>query len=649
MLNLPSMLSQSHRLVTLILSVALAGGFAWTLGQLDFVHSSENYFRDLRIADLTPASEQHPDIVIIEITEDTLDLYPYRSPPNRGMLADLVDRMGESGARAVALDVLFYRESEAELDERLKDSIARAPMPVILATATRKVEDIDQSEVEFQARFAENAIQGDAFVLPDPIDSFVRRQRPYPDGPEALPNLAAAIARTVGAEVPQDEMTIAYRRTASPDIPPFKSYPAHTVGFLPAEWFQDKIVFIGADLPDIDVYHTPLSRRDANKKTPGVEIQAHMLAQILDGARLPIPAIWVDIAVLIGAALLGVLIALLSVPILLKAGLVILLVVAYWAGAFWLYKTGGPLLAIIGPSLALPTAAAFFEAFEGGAARKERRFIRDAFQSYVAPAVVQSLIEDPSRLTLGGERRDISTIFTDIKGFTSLSEKLPADRMTTILNEYLDRMLKVILDHDGTIDKVVGDALHCFFGAPIDQPDHAQRCYDCALALDAASEAFRQEIEAGGEEWGLTRIGAHTGNVLVGNFGGKLRFNYTAHGDAVNTAARLEGANKHLGTRVCVSRETLDGCKDALVRPIGELLLVGKEIPVATFEPVAAETDAVRRYREAYALMAENRMNEAREILVGLLAADPTDGLVAMHIGRIDRGEKGVGFELASK
>ena len=190
---------------------------------------------------------------------------------------------------------------------------------------------------------------------------------------------------------------------------------------------------------------------------------------------------------------------------------------------------------------------------------------------------------------------------------------------------------------------------HCFFGAPGDQPDHARRALDCALALDRTSQTFCRETTAGGEEWGLTRIGVHTGNVLVGNFGGRLRFNYTAHGDAVNTAARLEGANKYLGTRVCISQATLDECPGASVRPAAELLLVGKTIPIATFEPIDEPTEATRRYVEAYEAMRDGRMIEARTILAELAEATPEDGLVAMHLARIDRGENGVLVRLEGK
>ncbi|MEZ5826636.1 MAG: adenylate/guanylate cyclase domain-containing protein [Geminicoccaceae bacterium] len=649
MTSIKAMLQHPKRPVIAALSLVVACLVALAASSLPFVGTVEYFLRDLRIAYLTPPLPQHPDIVIVELTEDTLDTFTYRSPPDRSFLADLVDRMNGYGVRALGIDILMNRPTEPEPDRRLQSSLEKASVPVILATATTRVADIDEGDVETQANFARDVIQGDAVMIRDPIDGFVRRQRPFPPDNDDLPTFAAAVARASGIEPPDEEMSIAWRVTEGRKLPPFRSYAAHQVSLLPPAWFQDRIVLIGGNLPDIDRYMTPLSRRENGESTAGVVVQAHKLAQIVDGRRLPEAGIAGDVASVVILAGMGIAIAFSTLPLLAKVVALLGSIVAWWVFAFWLFGQGGPLLALVLPSLAMITGNGVQEALEGGAARRERRFIREAFQHFVAPAVVQTLIDDPSRLKLGGERRDISTIFTDIKGFTSLSEQLVPERMNALLNDYLDVMLQVILDHDGTIDKVVGDALHCFFGAPGDQPDHAQRAYDCALALDRTSEAFLARVEAGGEMWGMTRIGVHTGNVLVGNFGGRLRFNYTAHGDAVNTAARLEGANKYLGTRVCISRATLDGCTACLARPSAELLPVGKEIPVAVFDPVEADDEALASYRKAYALMQEDRMHEARAILLDLLGRNPQDGLVAMHLERIEAGEKGVLIRLENK
>ncbi|MEZ5835339.1 MAG: adenylate/guanylate cyclase domain-containing protein [Geminicoccaceae bacterium] len=628
--------------------MGLAGLIALAATQLPFITTIENFLRDLRIAYLTPPLPQHPDIVLVELTEDTLDTFVCRSPPDRAFIAGLVDRMGTAGARILGIDIILNRPTEPVLDKQLKDSLEQASMPVIIATATPKVADIGENDEAVQRAFAAHSIQGDAVMIRDPIDGYVRRHIPHPDDDSGLLTFSGALARAVGRQLPEGEITIAYR-VAKPGMSAFRSYPAHQVTYLPDDWFRDKIVLIGGNLPDIDRYLTPLSRADNGNATAGMVVQAHMLAQLLDHRSLPDSGRWGTVIVTGLAAMAGIGIASLSIPLVAKAVLLLGTMAGYWVMAFWIFALGGPLLAIVVPSLAMAAANALHEALEGGTARRERRFIRDAFQHFVAPAVVRQLIEDPGRLKLGGERREISTIFTDIAGFTSLTERLEPERMNALLNDYLDAMLQVILDHDGTIDKVVGDALHCFFGAPGEQSDHAQRAFDCALALDRTSEELRRRIEARGGVWGVTRIGVHSGMVLVGNFGGRLRFNYTAHGDAVNTAARLEGANKYLRTRVCISGTTIDGCNQALVRPSADLLPVGKAIPVAVFEPVQENNAALHDYMRAYECMERDKMDEARSILERLAAQHPDDGLVAMHLERIGKGGHGVLIRLDSK
>ena len=649
MSRIHAMLQHPKRPVIALVSLCVACLVTAAVSGLPFIGTIENFLRDLRIAYMTPPLPQHPDIVIVELTEDTLDTFTYRSPPHRAFLADLIERLDGYGARAIGIDIIMNRPTEPGPDQRLKTSIENAGAPVILATATVRVADIDEGDVETQREFAAHAIQGDAVVIRDPVDGFVRRQRPFPPDGDDMPTFAAAIALAIGIEPGREERPVAWRVTENSELRPFRSYAAHQVHLLPPDWFRNRIVLIGGNYPDTDRYRTPLDRRETGESTAGLVVQAHMLAQIIDGRSLPEAGTAGDILTVILLAGAGIAIAVTGFPLPVKFVALTVAVIGWCAFAIWIYGAGGPLFAIILPSIALLTGNGLQEALEGSATRRERRFIREAFQHFVAPAVVQTLIDDPGRLKLGGERRDISTIFTDIKGFTSLSERLDPERMNVILNDYLDAMLQTILDHDGTIDKVVGDALHCFFGAPGDQSDHAQRAHDCALALDRTSEAFVREVEAGGESWGLTRIGVHTGNVLVGNFGGRLRFNYTAHGDAVNTAARLEGANKYLGTRVCISKATLDGCTNWRARPAAELLPVGKEIPVAVFEPVEADDDALRDYCRAYELMRAERMTQARDLLRELAGQRPGDGLVAMHLARIERGETGVLIRLDSK
>jgi adenylate cyclase len=283
--------------------------------------------------------------------------------------------------------------------------------------------------------------------------------------------------------------------------------------------------------------------------------------------------------------------------------------------------------------------------------RQQKRFIRQAFARFLAPAVVDQLVTDPSKLELGGERVEITCLFTDLEGFTSLIEGAEPSVVLPLLNSYLDSMCRIVLDHGGTIDKIVGDALHVFFGAPLSQPDHAALAVDCALAMDEFARSFTGSDEAKALSFGRTRIGVHTGFAVVGNFGGESFFDYTAHGDTVNTAARMESANKYLGTSICVSSETVAGCSGHEFRPVGTLMLKGKSEGVEAFEPLRAVSlaeDARKAYFEAYELMRKGD-DLARAAFGELSRLYPLDTLAACHARRLTAGEIGTKIVFGDK
>ena len=232
---------------------------------------------------------------------------------------------------------------------------------------------------------------------------------------------------------------------------------------------------------------------------------------------------------------------------------------------------------------------------------------RLALSRYFSPNLARQLAENPESLQLGGERRVLTFVFTDLANFTALVEVNDPSVIVPLLNEYLGGMTKIVFAHGGTVEKIVGDSVHAMFGAPIEQPDHAQRGVGCALALDAFAESFRQAKSADGLQFGVTRIGVHMGPVIVGNFGGDNFFDYTAHGDAVNTAARLEGANKYLGTRICVSEHVANAIPEFSGRPVGELVLKGKIEGLNVFEPLPSDqVDApdMKAYCDAFEKLA---------------------------------------------
>jgi adenylate cyclase len=234
----------------------------------------------------------------------------------------------------------------------------------------------------------------------------------------------------------------------------------------------------------------------------------------------------------------------------------------------------------------------------------------------------------------------MSFLFSDIEGFTSFTERATPELLVSVLNEYLDAMCRAVMEHGGTIDKIVGDAVVGIFNAPLDQPDHAERAVKCALAMDAISMQFIAKMASRGMVFGNTRVGVNTGRAIVGNFGGSERFDYTAHGDAINTAARMESVNKHLGTKICIAGTTAAQCPNHYFRPIGALILKGKTEAIEAFEPItkeAADTPLMVRYRAAFDLLSAED-GGAKEAFAQLIADFPEDPLVQLHYGRIMDG-----------
>ncbi len=264
--------------------------------------------------------------------------------------------------------------------------------------------------------------------------------------------------------------------------------------------------------------------------------------------------------------------------------------------------------------------------------------------------MIRQLEAEPERLQLGGETREVTYVFSDIAGFTSFSEQVEPQDLVRVLNDYLHGMTRVVLEQLGTIDKFIGDAVVVMFNAPERQDDHPERAVRCALAMDAFADAFARRQRQAGFDFGITRIGVHTGHAVVGNFGGRDRFDYTAIGDTVNAAARLEGANKVLGTRICIGGVTAGRCREVPLRPVAELVLKGKTEALEVFEPFAADTPTreVAAWEAAYTLLRANDP-EAWEALRQLERKTPGDPVVALHLRRLAGGDEGVRIVMTGK
>jgi adenylate cyclase len=279
-------------------------------------------------------------------------------------------------------------------------------------------------------------------------------------------------------------------------------------------------------------------------------------------------------------------------------------------------------------------------------AQAERAYA--SLSRYFSPNLAERLASDTDAIDLGGQRREIATLFTDIASFTALVETLEPSVLGTLLNDYLTGMTDIVFGHDGTVAKIVGDALHVLFGAPGEQPDHAARAVNCALTLDEYVESFRQRWHKKGIALGVTRIGVHAGSAIVGNFGGGHFFDYTAYGDTINIAARLEAANKQLGTRICVSAILAAKVKDFRGRPVGDLLLRGRSEALRAFEPLRAEQyqdPLTKRYLEAFAKL-EARDPGALAAFAAHVGKRPDDQLASFHLKRLLNGETGTHIAL---
>jgi class 3 adenylate cyclase len=267
---------------------------------------------------------------------------------------------------------------------------------------------------------------------------------------------------------------------------------------------------------------------------------------------------------------------------------------------------------------------------------------------YFSPQIASRLACDGEADGMAVHWREIATIFTDITSFTTLVESATPEVLGALLNEYVGGMTDVVFAHEGTVAKIIGDAIQVLFNAPGEQPDYAARAVACAHDLDIWAEGFRERWKAKGVSFGATRIGVHAGPALVGNFGGSRFFDYTAYGDTINTAARLEAANKHLGTRICVSAAIAGGVAEFQGRPVGDLVLRGRSEPLRAFEPLPAERfegEATTQYSEAFAKL-EAGDAAAMPAFAALVGLHADDALAGFHLRRLLNGAKGVSMKL---
>jgi adenylate cyclase len=431
---------------------------------------------------------------------------------------------------------------------------------------------------------------------------------------------------------------------------PERSLPAWKIfaGEIPSESLKGNILLVGSSAQGLmDQRFNPFGL------IPGVESNAQALEQILTGNFLERPswAFGTEIAVLLFAGLGIGLLALHTRAIVAVAVCGTILTVIL-GGAWYAFVAHRLLIDVSLPTLGILFTFVICSLSHHLFSEREQRRIKEAFSRYVSPNRVAYVVDNPEAMALGGRLQECSFIFTDLEGFTTLMERIDPAEAVALINGYLDEMIAIAFRFEGTLDRIVGDAVAIMFSAPVTQLDHRARAFACALQMDAFANSYSKNLQEKGIVFGKTRIGIHAGEVIVGNFGGKNIFDYRALGDPINTASRLESVNKTLGTRMCVSETILAGCPDAQVRPVGRLVLKGKTQPLGVFEPVTEGMDATLADRSEYEAAYESLRYEkpdALERFIRLAEAYPDDHLIALHCRRLQAGERGDLIVMANK
>ncbi len=627
------------------------------------------------------------DIALLAIDQDSLDVYEKQQalpwPWPRELYAAVVEYLRAGGAKAVVFDLIFSETSRFGVDDdaafgRAAAAAGNVFLPVFLSRSPREVDDAKAASVALRYNKARPGMAPPARMIQPlasatlPVDALTRTIRGLgnvqfePDRDSVyralplffsvdgmvVPSLPAAVTAFVKpgydfGKVPLDargRMVLRYRGPAGT----YKTWSIAAIvnsqaqiaegqaPQVPPVEFRDKIVIVGGTAPGLLDYR-PSPFGDAY---PGMEILATALDNLLrkDFVRTaPRAAAWawmllVAVAVGVGASLpkkawhvalvFPAALALPTVPA--AAGIAV--------GLWWPFAA--PAFAAAG---AYVGAALLSYGIEGA----QRRFIKNVFKHYLSPHVIDRILRDPSLLKLGGERREITAFFSDVAGFTTVSEKLAPEELSALLNEYLSAMTDIILDEGGTLDKYEGDAIIAFWNAPLDQPDHAARACRAALrcqeTLTRMGPHFRERY---GHELRM-RIGLNSGPVAVGNMGSTRRFDYTALGDTMNLASRLEGACKAYGICLLAGPETRERAADGFAwREVDRLRVVGKREPVRVFELVGERgaLDAPSEGRlEAFGRALEAYRSRDFGRALDLFRGGDGDPVASVYAGRCER------------
>ncbi|HOG12896.1 MAG TPA: adenylate/guanylate cyclase domain-containing protein, partial [Smithellaceae bacterium] len=387
----------------------------------------------------------------------------------------------------------------------------------------------------------------------------------YLDFPNLSLNLEPFGAKSVVIDdivVPTDESgQLLINYMGPPQTFPHYSISDILAGRLPKDTFRGKIVLVGATAVGIyDLRVTPFSAT-----FPGVEIHANVIDNILHRNFLIHSSVtrFIDVcSIVLFGLILGLLIPRLR-PI---TGMIaaFLMIAAFALINFFIFFSFNTWLNLVYPLITMATIYLGITIYHYFKEEREKKKIRGAFQYYLTSSVINEMLKDPDKLKLGGDKKDLTVLFSDIRGFTTISEKMTPEELVALLNEYLTTMTNQVFHYDGLLDKYMGDAIMAVFGAPLDQPDHALRACRTSLAMMKELHKLQEKWKAEGRPAFDIGVGLNSGDMVVGNMGSEMRFDYTVMGDMVNLGSRLEGINKEYGTNIIISEFTYDKVKDAM-------------------------------------------------------------------------------------
>ncbi|MEZ0208976.1 MAG: CHASE2 domain-containing protein [Candidatus Paceibacterota bacterium] len=562
---------------------------------------------------------QRPEVAVIGVDDKSLQEFG-AWPWDRSIFADLATTLSDAGVKVAVYDILFLEPRSG--DEALKESLLQSTTTTILAS---KLEGETYLSSYLLTTTTENAVSALANVAPD-TDGKVRG---YPssftiEGTCVHPlSLQAFNLYTKKIE----SCTKTHSLFRYPSAIATYSLSDVIQGVVPKEKLQGKVVFIGSTSLDLEDHFVGMG----GSKVPGVFVHASAFTSLLNNVDdrpvsrgigvmlLILVSLCAVASILIPRALYKQVLTLLAFLV----GLVIVSALLFEKGIIlplpWLLETS-----IV--SAGFVTLVRFMHE------RKKNEQIASIFSKYVHKDVLAELLHSGQELKLGGERKQMSILFSDIRGFTTLSETLSPEELTSTLNEYLSAMTPHILEEKGTIDKFIGDAIMAFWNAPLDVPNHPVHAVKSALLMHTAMKQFN-------EERGTTLaigIGVHTGNVIVGNVGGKDRVNYTVLGDAVNLASRIEGLTKKYGVATIVTKAVKDLVDDPQIafRCLDVITVAGKSLPTTLYEPRYAEDfpdGLIADYEKAFKYYYDKEWNKAETIFKKLAKAGdvPSEKMLA--------------------